>query len=56
MAVNTRDVTDRREVHYESFHDLLADAEALSQGDVLTLGNWSISLKRANAFELAVIC
>ncbi|HVA51497.1 MAG TPA: DUF1569 domain-containing protein [Pirellulales bacterium] len=42
MAVNTRDVMDRREVHYESFHDLLADAEALAQGEVLTLGNWTL--------------
>ncbi|HEV3345345.1 MAG TPA: DUF1569 domain-containing protein [Pirellulales bacterium] len=42
MAVNTRRVTDRREVRYESFHELLADAESLSQSEVLMLGNWSL--------------
>jgi Protein of unknown function (DUF1569) len=41
MTVNTKKVKDRRAVHYESFDDLLADAERLAAGDVHTLGNWS---------------
>lgn len=42
MAVNTKDVSDRREVRYENFQHLLADAETLAQGEVLTLGNWTL--------------
>lgn len=42
MAVNTRRVNDRRAVRYESFQELLADAEILAQSEVLTLGNWSL--------------
>jgi hypothetical protein len=41
MAVNTRRVNDRRAVRYESFHELIADAEILAQSEALTLGNWS---------------
>jgi hypothetical protein len=41
MAVNTRKVTGRREVHYDSYHDLLSDAERLAGGEVRALGNWS---------------
>jgi hypothetical protein len=41
MTVDTKKVKDRRTVHYESFDDLLADAERLAAGDVHTLGNWS---------------
>ena len=40
--VNTRRVTDRRDVRYESFLELLADAESLAQSEVLMLGNWSL--------------
>jgi hypothetical protein len=39
MAVDVRSVTNRRAVHYESLHDLLADAERLAGGPVRTLGN-----------------
>jgi hypothetical protein len=42
MAVNTRRVADRRQVRYESFHELVADAESLAQSEVLMLGNWSL--------------
>jgi hypothetical protein len=42
MAVNTRRVTDRRSVRYESFQAFLGDAENLAHGEVLTLGNWSL--------------
>lgn len=42
MAVNTKEVSERREVQFESFQHLLSDAEALSHGEVLTLGNWSL--------------
>ena len=40
--VNTRRITDRRQVCYESFVELLADAESLAQSEVLMLGNWSL--------------
>lgn len=40
--VNTRRVTDRRDVRYESFLELLTDAESLAQSEVLMLGNWSL--------------
>src|SRR5215469_4651776 len=42
MAVNTRRVSDRRQIGYESFHELLTDAESLAQSEVLMLGNWSL--------------
>jgi hypothetical protein len=42
MAVNTRRVSDRRAIGYESFYELLADAESLAQSEVLMLGNWSL--------------
>ena len=42
MTVETKRVKDRREVHYQSFDDLLADAELLAAGEVRALGNWSL--------------
>ena len=42
MNVDTSQVKDRREVRYESYQDLLAEAEQLLAGDVRTLGNWSL--------------
>ena len=42
MSVKTSEVTNRRQVRYESFHDFLVDAECLAQGEVLTVGNWSL--------------
>jgi len=41
MTVDTRKVTGRRKVHYETFDDLLRDAEHLASGPVRCLGNWS---------------
>lgn len=41
MTVNTKKVTGRREVRYESFDELLADAEKLANCDIKTLGNLS---------------
>lgn len=40
-TINTKGVTGRREVHYDTFDDALADAERLASGEVQTQGNWS---------------
>ncbi len=42
MAVDTSKVTGRRKVRYETFEDLLADAERLATGEITSLGNWSL--------------
>ena len=42
MTVNTKKVTQRRDVHYDSYDELLADAEHLASGDVHTVGNWTL--------------
>ncbi len=42
MAVDTSKVTGRRKVRYEMFEDLIADAEQLNQGEIASLGNWSL--------------
>jgi hypothetical protein len=39
--VNTKKVVGRRDVRYESYDDLLADAQRLARGPVRQLGNWS---------------
>ncbi len=41
-TVNTKRVTGRRTVHYESFSEILADAERLAAIPTRTLGNWSV--------------
>ncbi len=41
MAVNTKTVQNRRELHYESFADVLNDANALAKSGYKTVGNWS---------------
>src|SRR5690349_4534042 len=41
VVVNTSKVTGRRSVRYESFDEVLADAERLATVPVQTLGNWS---------------
>lgn len=41
MAVATKTVTGRRELHFESIQDILADAEQLASNEVECLGNWS---------------
>ena len=42
MTVNTKKVAGRRDVRYESFDDLLADAERLAGGSAQTVGNWTV--------------
>ncbi len=39
--INTKKVTGRRTVRYESFNDILADAERLAGLETNELGNWS---------------
>lgn len=41
MTVNTKTVTGRRHLRYDRVEDILADAERLAQGEVVTIGNWS---------------
>jgi hypothetical protein len=41
MAVDTKQVTERRQVQYATLQDILNDAERLSRGPITTLGNWS---------------
>ena len=43
MSINTKTVAGRRELHFDSFDELLAEAERLSDGDVQLLGNWSLA-------------
>lgn len=41
-AINTAKVTGRRELHFDSLDDILADVELLAKSkDIRTLGNWS---------------
>lgn len=40
--VNTKHVRERRTVHYESFDDLLADAQRLIDGGYRMVGNWGL--------------
>ncbi len=42
MTVNTKKVTERRDVHYDSLDELLADAERLAKGQNRTVGNWTL--------------
>lgn len=39
--INTKKVTDRRQVHYASLDDLLVEARNLATTDVRMRGNWS---------------
>ena len=39
--INTKKVQGRREVHYDSWVEMLAEAESLSQQKIRTLGNWT---------------
>jgi len=57
MTVETKKVEGRRTVHYDTFDDLLADAERLGSCEVKTLGNWSlgqIQKHLATAFECSI--
>jgi hypothetical protein len=39
--INTKKVAGRREVHYESLDEVLAEAETFASENVKQLGNWS---------------
>ena len=41
MAVATNKVPNRRELHFNSVEEILADVERLAKGDIRPLGNWS---------------
>jgi hypothetical protein len=41
-AVNTKAVTGRRQLHFNSVDEVLADAERLANGPYTQLGNWSL--------------
>jgi hypothetical protein len=41
MSVATNKVQDRRELHFNSVEEILADVERLAQGKIRPLGNWS---------------
>ena len=41
MTVNTKQVTGRRKLRYESLDDFQADAEKCAGSDTMQLGNWS---------------
>lgn len=43
MAVNTKKICARRQVRYDSYQDLINDAERLVVADVRPLGNWSLA-------------
>lgn len=40
--INTREVSGRRKVHYDTFQDLVEDAQRLAAGPTCNLGNWSL--------------
>lgn len=42
MTVDTKTVDGRREVHFDSYEQLLADAQRLSNGEPQLVGNWSL--------------
>lgn len=41
MTINTKQVSNRRKVNYQSYNDFLADAEQLAGTSSKTLGNWT---------------
>jgi len=41
MAVETKSVTGRRQLHFNPLDDILADVEQLNRGPIRPLGNWS---------------
>jgi hypothetical protein len=43
MPVNTKTVETRRDVHYDSFQDLVEDAESLAADECKTVGNWTFA-------------
>jgi hypothetical protein len=47
-TIETAQVTGRREVHYDSFDQLLAEVDALAAGGYEALGNWSLGRTTAH--------
>ncbi len=43
MAVKTAKVTGRRQLHFETYQDVLDDVHRLAGGPCRQLGNWSLS-------------
>ena len=41
VVVNTKIVTGRRKLRFESYEEVLTDVEHLAAGEVRLLGNWS---------------
>jgi hypothetical protein len=41
MAIDTRKVAGRRQLHFDTLADNLSEVERLNQGQINTLGNWS---------------
>jgi len=41
MTINTKQVTGRRELHFESIDNVVHDAEQITSGDAKSLGNWT---------------
>ncbi|MFL5245711.1 MAG: DUF1569 domain-containing protein [Gemmataceae bacterium] len=41
MSVDTRKVADRRELHFNTVEDILADLDDISRKKVRALGNWT---------------
>lgn len=41
MSVDTKNAEGRRELRYDSYDELLADAERLAAGEIEQIGNWS---------------
>jgi hypothetical protein len=57
MAVRTKKVFGRRQVRYDSYQDLLNDAERLGASEVRSLGNWSLGqilAHLARSMELSI--
>lgn len=43
MTVDTKKVGIRRNLHFDSYDDLLADVNTLADGEVEAVGNWSLA-------------
>jgi hypothetical protein len=41
MAIDTRKVANRRQLHFPTIEDILKDVEHLNEGKIKPLGNWS---------------
>jgi hypothetical protein len=41
MTINTRTVSNRRQLHFQTIDEILSDVERLNQEKIKALGNWS---------------